>query len=46
MRDLIGFDSEEVCETLGLSEVNQRVLLHRGRTKVREALEEYFGDDV
>lgn len=42
MRDLVGFDATEVCATLGLSEANQRVLLHRGRTKVRDALERYF----
>jgi RNA polymerase sigma-70 factor, ECF subfamily len=42
MRDIAGFGSEEVCEALGLSEVNQRVLLHRGRTKVRQALEGYL----
>jgi RNA polymerase sigma-70 factor (ECF subfamily) len=43
MRDVIGCDSAEVCNVLDLSESNQRVLLHRGRTKVRAALEEYFG---
>jgi RNA polymerase sigma-70 factor (ECF subfamily) len=42
MRDIAGFAAEEVCETLGLSEVNQRVLLHRARTKVRRALEGYI----
>jgi RNA polymerase sigma-70 factor (ECF subfamily) len=44
MRDLAGFSSEEVCESLGISEGNQRVLLHRARTKVRVALEEYLGE--
>jgi RNA polymerase sigma-70 factor (ECF subfamily) len=38
LRDVEGFDADEVSALLGLSEVNQRVLLHRGRTKVREAL--------
>lgn len=44
MRDIAGFASEEVCEALGISEVNQRVLLHRGRSKVRSALESYFDE--
>ena len=38
LRDLAGLPSEEVCELLGLSAVNQRVLLHRARTQVRTAL--------
>lgn len=42
MRDLEGWSSEETCEALGISAVNQRVLLHRGRTAVRTILEEYF----
>ena len=42
MRDIAGFAAEEVCDALGLSEVNQRVLLHRARTKVRHALEGYL----
>jgi RNA polymerase sigma-70 factor (ECF subfamily) len=46
MRDIAGFGSEEVCDALGLSEVNQRVLLHRARTKVRQALEAYLEDDA
>jgi RNA polymerase sigma-70 factor (ECF subfamily) len=41
MRDIVGFGSEDVCEALGISEVNQRVLLHRARTRVRQALEAY-----
>src|SRR5262249_41163190 len=42
MRDIAGFASEDVCEVLGLSEGNQRVLLHRARTRVRRALELHF----
>ena len=39
LRDGHGFDGPEVSELLGLSEANQRVLLHRARSKVRAALE-------
>jgi RNA polymerase sigma-70 factor, ECF subfamily len=42
MRDVAGFDSEDVCDALDLSEGNQRVLLHRARSKVRRALEQHF----
>ena len=42
MRDIQGCDAEEVCDALDVSEGNQRVLLHRARSKVRSALERYF----
>jgi RNA polymerase sigma-70 factor (ECF subfamily) len=43
LRDLEGWDGPEVSEVLGISDVNQRTLLHRARVTVRRALEEYFG---
>ncbi|MEP6665155.1 MAG: sigma-70 family RNA polymerase sigma factor [Nocardioidaceae bacterium] len=43
MRDLDGFSSDEVCELLGLTPANQRVLLHRARATVRSLLENHFG---
>jgi RNA polymerase sigma-70 factor, ECF subfamily len=42
LRDLEGWPSEEVCEALEISEGNQRVLLHRARSRVRAALERHF----
>jgi RNA polymerase sigma-70 factor (ECF subfamily) len=45
LRDVAGWDSGEVCDALGLSEGNQRVLLHRGRAKLRAALERYLEED-
>ena len=45
LRDIDGCTSEEACDLLGVSEANQRVLLHRARCKVRRALERYFEDE-
>ena len=45
MRDVEGWPPEEVCDVLDLSEGNQRVLLHRARSRVRAELERYFADD-
>jgi RNA polymerase sigma-70 factor, ECF subfamily len=39
LRDLEGLSAREVCDVLDISEGNQRVLLHRGRSRLREALE-------
>jgi RNA polymerase sigma-70 factor (ECF subfamily) len=41
LRDVEGLSSDEVCELLHISAENQRVLLHRGRTRLRQALESY-----
>jgi RNA polymerase sigma-70 factor (ECF subfamily) len=42
MRDIEGWDSDEVCQALSISPANQRVLLHRARSRVRAALEEHL----
>ena len=45
LRDVESWSAGEVCRVLDLSESNQRVLLHRGRTTVRRGLENYFSPD-
>lgn len=46
LRDIEGWSSEEVRNALEISETNQRVLLHRARSKVRRALESYLGENA
>jgi RNA polymerase sigma-70 factor (ECF subfamily) len=46
LRDVDGFTAAEVCDLLELSEANQRVLLHRARSKVRNVVEHYLDERV
>jgi RNA polymerase sigma-70 factor, ECF subfamily len=46
LRDVLGWDAAEVAEALDISDGNQRVLLHRARSKVRAALEKYLDPEV
>jgi RNA polymerase sigma-70 factor (ECF subfamily) len=43
LRDVQGLSSAEVCRALDISEANQRVLLHRGRSWLRQVIESEFG---
>jgi RNA polymerase sigma-70 factor (ECF subfamily) len=43
LRDVLGYSAAEVCGVLAVSEANQRVLLHRARSKVRAAVERHYG---
>jgi RNA polymerase sigma-70 factor (ECF subfamily) len=44
LRDMQGLESVEVCNVLDISESNQRVLLHRARSRVRRALERLYAE--
>ena len=44
MRDLLGWSAAEVCAALDVTDANQRVLLHRARSKVRAALERHYAE--
>jgi RNA polymerase sigma-70 factor, ECF subfamily len=44
LRDVQGFSAEDVCRLLELTAPNQRVLLHRGRARLRQSLEAYLGE--
>ena len=46
LRDVEGWSAAEVAEALEISDGNQRVLLHRGRSRVRQALADYLGDEA
>jgi RNA polymerase sigma-70 factor (ECF subfamily) len=43
LRDVEGWTAAEVCDVVGLSDANQRILLHRARTRVRAQLLPYLG---
>jgi RNA polymerase sigma-70 factor (ECF subfamily) len=46
LRDVEGWEAKEVAEALQISDANQRVLLHRARSRVRAALEDYLDPEA
>lgn len=46
LRDVEGWEAAEVCELLEIEDGNQRILLHRARSRVRGALERYLAPGV
>ena len=46
LRDIEGLDAPEVCALLEISEANQRILLHRGRSRIRQAIEDLLDGRV
>jgi RNA polymerase sigma-70 factor, ECF subfamily len=44
LRDVEGLSSDDVCDALGVSKGNERLLLHRGRTKLRQVLQAHHGE--
>jgi RNA polymerase sigma-70 factor (ECF subfamily) len=43
LRDIEGLSSNDVCSVLDITDINQRVLLHRGRSRLRQIIETEFG---